>query len=50
MTLWAIWYHLYNSENVKNTPGGVLPFVKLLTIKSIVLKPLNNGGGGGGGG
>ena len=25
----AIWYHLYNFKNVKNTPGGVLHLVKL---------------------
>ena len=25
----AIWYHLYNFENVKNTHGGVLILVKL---------------------
>ena len=25
----AIWYHLYNSKNVKNTHGGVLILVKL---------------------
>ena len=27
--LCAIWYHLYNVKNVKNTYGGVLLFVKL---------------------
>ena len=27
----AIWYHLYNLKNVKNTHGGVLFFVKLQT-------------------
>ena len=26
---WAIWYHLYNLKNVKNTHGGVLLLVKL---------------------
>ena len=26
----AIWYHLYNLKNVKNTHGGVLLLVKLL--------------------
>ena len=26
-TLWAIWYHLYNFKNVKNTNGGVLLLV-----------------------
>ena len=25
----AIWYHLYNLKNVKNTHGGVLTLVKL---------------------
>ena len=25
----AIWYHLYNSKNVKNTHGGVLLLEKL---------------------
>ena len=25
----AIWYHLYNFKNVKNTNGGVLILVKL---------------------
>ena len=29
MMLCAIWYHLYNLKNVKNTHGGVLPLVKL---------------------
>ena len=27
--LCAIWYHLYNLKNVKNTQGGVLLLVKL---------------------
>ena len=26
---YAIWYHLYNLKNVKNTLGGVLLLVKL---------------------
>ena len=30
----AIWYHLYNLKNVKNTHGGVL----LFTSKSVLLK------------
>ena len=30
--LCAIWYHLYNSKNVKNTQGGVLLSVKLQAI------------------
>ena len=25
----AVWYHLYNLKNVKNTHGGVLIFLKL---------------------
>ena len=29
VTLCAIWYHLYNLNNAKNTHGGVLPLVKL---------------------
>ena len=27
--LCAIWYHLYNLKNVKNTHGGVIILVKL---------------------
>ena len=30
----AIWYHLYNFKNVKNTHGGVLLLVKL-QVKSL---------------
>ena len=30
----AIWYHLYNLKNVKNTHGGVLILVKLHISKS----------------
>ena len=30
MIRWAIWYHLYNLKNVKNTHGGVLILVKLM--------------------
>ena len=26
-TLYAIWYHLHNLRNVKNTHGGMLPLV-----------------------
>ena len=26
---YAIWYHLYNLKNVKNTVGGVLLLIKL---------------------
>ena len=33
----AIWYHLYNLKNVKNTHGGVLLLVKLLKVKSLRL-------------
>ena len=37
----AIWYHLYNLKNVKNTHGGVLILVKLqassLQLKLILL-------------
>ena len=29
MVCCAIWYHLYNFKNVKNTHGGVLILVKL---------------------
>ena len=29
----AIWYHLYNLKNVKNTHGGVLLLVKLQAFK-----------------
>ena len=29
--LCAIWYHLYNSKNVKNTRGGMSLSVKLQT-------------------
>ena len=32
----AIWYHLYNLRNVKNTHGGVLILVKL-QLKSTLL-------------
>ena len=28
----AIWYHLHNSKNVKNTHGGVLILVKLTSL------------------
>ena len=28
-TLCAIWYHLYNTKNMKNTFGGMLLLVKL---------------------
>ena len=29
---WAIWYHLYNLKNVKNTHGGVLFLVLKVTL------------------
>ena len=32
--LWAIWYHLYNLKNVKNTHGGVLLLVELQALAS----------------
>ena len=35
---WAIWYHLYNLENVKNTHGGVLLLVKFtITLLKVTL-------------
>ena len=34
----AIWYHLYNSKNVKNTHGGVLLLVKLQLEPATLLK------------
>ena len=34
---YAIWYHLYNSKNVKNTHGGVLLLVKLQAQKLCVI-------------
>ena len=46
----AIWYHLHNSKNVKNTHEGVLLLVKLKlkplivmfcqTVWALVLRPL----------
>ena len=33
----AIWYHLYNLKNVKNTHGGVLILVKLQALKLALL-------------
>ena len=30
--LWAMWYHLYNFKNVKNTHGGVLLLVELQAL------------------
>ena len=39
----AIWYHLYNLNNVKNTYGGVLLLVKLreIPIDSIIIIIIN---------
>ena len=45
----AIWYHLYNLKNMKNTHGGVLILVKLQAkawtgfymISASVMKELN---------
>ena len=34
----AIWYHLYNLENLKNTHGGVLVLVKLQAEPATLLK------------
>ena len=34
----AIWYHLYNFKNVKNTYGGVLLLVKLKAKPTTLLK------------
>ena len=31
----AIWYHLYNLKNVKNTHGGVLLLIKLQALSHI---------------
>ena len=33
----AIWYHLYNLKNVKNTHGGVLLLVKPATLLKVTL-------------
>ena len=35
--LCAIWYHLYNLKNVKNTHGGVLLLVKPATLLKVTL-------------
>ena len=37
----AIWYHLYNSENVKNTHEGVLLLLKLTLLLGFF--PLDSG-------
>ena len=34
--LCAIWYHLYNLKNVKNTHGGVLLLTKLQALADIL--------------
>ena len=43
----TIWYHLYNSENVKNTHGEVLLLVKLLLMNrscfTVILTKLKPG-------
>ena len=31
----AIWYHLYNLKNVKNTHGEMLPLAKLLSSMGV---------------
>ena len=36
---WAIWYHLYNFKNVKNTHGRVLLLVKLQASKLTIKTP-----------
>ena len=33
----AIWYHLYNLKNIKNTNGGVLLLVRLQALLQITL-------------
>ena len=33
----AIWYHLYNLKNVKNTHGGVLLLAKPATLLKVTL-------------
>ena len=35
--LCAIWYHMYNLKNVKNTHGGVLLLVKPATLLKVTL-------------
>ena len=37
MRLCAIWYHLYNLKNLKNTNGGVLLLVKLQALLKVTL-------------
>ena len=37
MMLCAIWHHLYNLKNVKNTHGGVLLLIKLQALKITIL-------------
>ena len=34
----AIWYHMYNFKNVKNTQGGVILLVKLEAQPATLLK------------
>ena len=35
----AIWYHLYNLKNVKNTHGAVLLLVKLRHTRKVEVRP-----------
>ena len=37
----AIWYHLYNLKNVKNSHGGVILLVKLAVLRSCFSRFLN---------
>ena len=39
----AIWYHLYNLKNVKNTHGGVLLLVKLQALATLLKVTLLHG-------
>ena len=37
----AIWYHLHNLKNVKNSHGGVILLVKLAVLRSCFSRFLN---------
>ena len=37
----AIWYHLYNLKNVKNTHGGVLLLLKVTLLHGRISRSLN---------
>ena len=37
MFFFAIWYHLHNSKNVKNTHGGKLVLVALQALRKVKL-------------